>query len=49
MTYLTTTTHRSTLRERRMFRLIQLHCEHGIPRIGVDPDGFASERAALDG
>jgi hypothetical protein len=32
-----------------MFRLIQLHTEHGIPRIGVDPDGFTSERAALDG
>jgi hypothetical protein len=32
-----------------MFRLIQLHSVHGIPRIGVDPDGFASERAALDG
>ena len=32
-----------------MFRLIHLHTEHGIPRIGVDPDGFASERAALDG
>jgi hypothetical protein len=30
-----------------MFRLIQLHARHGIPRIGVDPDGFASERAAL--
>jgi hypothetical protein len=30
-----------------MFRLIQLHAHHGIPRIGVDPDGFASERAAL--
>jgi hypothetical protein len=32
-----------------MFRLIQLHTEHGIPRIGVHPDGFVSERAALDG
>jgi hypothetical protein len=32
-----------------MFRLIQLRTEHGIPRIGVDPDGFASVRAALDG
>jgi hypothetical protein len=31
-----------------MFRLIQLHTEHGFPRIGVDPDGFASERSALD-
>jgi hypothetical protein len=30
-----------------MFRLIQLHARHGIPRIGVDTDGFASERAAL--
>jgi hypothetical protein len=30
-----------------MFRLIELHAPHGIPRIGVDPDGFASERAAL--
>jgi len=30
-----------------MFRLIQLHARHGIPRIGVDPDGYASERAAL--
>lgn len=31
-----------------MFRLIQLHAHHGIPRIGVDPDGYASERAALE-
>jgi hypothetical protein len=30
-----------------MFRLIQLHAQHGIPRLGVDPDGFANERAAL--
>ena len=30
-----------------MFRLIQLHTEHGAPRIGVDTDGYASERAAL--
>jgi hypothetical protein len=30
-----------------MFRLIQLHGEHGIPRIGVDPDGYPSEGAAL--
>ena len=30
-----------------MFRLIQLHAHHGIPRIGVDPDCYASERAAL--
>jgi hypothetical protein len=31
-----------------MFRLIHLHVEHGIPRIGVDPDTYAGERAALD-
>lgn len=31
-----------------MFRLIQLHAHHGVPRIGVDPDGYASERAALE-
>jgi hypothetical protein len=30
-----------------MFRLIQLHADHGRPRIGVDPDAYASERAAL--
>jgi hypothetical protein len=30
-----------------MFRLIQLHAEDGVPRIGVDPDAYASERAAL--
>ena len=30
-----------------MFRLIQLHAQHGTPHIGVDPDGYASERAAL--
>jgi hypothetical protein len=30
-----------------MFRLIQLHAHLGVPRIGVDPDGYASERAAL--
>jgi hypothetical protein len=30
-----------------MFRLIQLHARHGIPRIGVDTDGFATERTAL--
>ena len=30
-----------------MFRLIQLHARYGVPRIGVDADGFASERAAL--
>jgi hypothetical protein len=31
-----------------MFRLIQLHAQHGIPRIDVDPQGYASERAALE-
>ncbi|MEU4561991.1 hypothetical protein AB0F72_26705 [Actinoplanes sp. NPDC023936] len=30
-----------------MFRLIQLHTEDGVPRIGVDPDGYVSARAAL--
>jgi hypothetical protein len=30
-----------------MFRLIQLHAHHGTPRIGVDADAYASERAAL--
>ena len=30
-----------------MFRLIQLHLHLGVPRIGVDPDGYASERAAM--
>ncbi len=30
-----------------MFRLIQLHAQHGSPRIGIDPDGYGSERAAL--
>ena len=30
-----------------MFRLIQLHAQDGIPHIGVDPDGYVSERAAL--
>ncbi|WP_067500934.1 hypothetical protein [Actinoplanes sp. TFC3] len=30
-----------------MFRLIQLHAQHGVPRIGVDPDGYGSEHAAL--
>jgi hypothetical protein len=29
-----------------MFRLIQLHTQHGVPRIGIDPDGYGSERAA---
>jgi len=31
-----------------MFRLIQLHAHHGIPRISADPDGYAHERAALE-
>ena len=31
-----------------MFRLIQLHAHHGIPRISADPDGYANERAALE-
>jgi hypothetical protein len=30
-----------------MFRLIHVHARHGIPSIDVDPDGYASERAAL--
>ncbi len=30
-----------------MFRLIRLHARHGMPHIGVDPDAYASERAAL--
>jgi hypothetical protein len=30
-----------------MFRLIQVHARHGTPRIGVDTDGFTSERTAL--
>ncbi|GAB1640975.1 hypothetical protein [Krasilnikovia sp. MM14-A1259] len=30
-----------------MYRLIHLHPHHGIPRIGVDPDGYTSEEAAL--
>jgi hypothetical protein len=30
-----------------MFRLIQIHAQNGFPRIEVDPDGYASERAAL--
>ena len=30
-----------------MFRLFQLHADRGVPRIEVDPDGYASERAAL--
>lgn len=31
-----------------MFRLIQLHTRRGTPRIGVDRDGYATERAALE-
>ncbi|MFF5288017.1 hypothetical protein [Paractinoplanes globisporus] len=30
-----------------MFRLIQLHSENGVPRIGVDSDGYVSARTAL--
>jgi hypothetical protein len=30
-----------------MFRLIQLHSENGVPRIGVDNDGFAGAGLAL--
>lgn len=30
-----------------MFRLIQLRAQHGEPRIGIDPDGYGSEHAAL--
>ena len=30
-----------------MFRLIQLHAQHGVPRIGIDPDGYGNEHAAL--
>ena len=30
-----------------MFRLIQLHAQQGVPRIGIDPDGYGSEHAAL--
>jgi hypothetical protein len=30
-----------------MYRLIQLLARHGVARIGVDPDGYGSERAAL--
>ena len=40
----TTSLHR---RGAHMFRLIQLHAHHGVPSIGVDPDAYASERAAL--
>ncbi|HET9519155.1 MAG TPA: hypothetical protein VFO77_15640 [Actinoplanes sp.] len=32
-----------------MFRLVQLHADGGIARIGVDHDGYANERAALTG
>lgn len=30
-----------------MFRLIQLHTDHGVPRIGVEADGYVSARTAL--
>ena len=30
-----------------MYRLVQLHADDGIPRIGVDPDGYTSEHTAL--
>lgn len=30
-----------------MFRLVQLHADDGIPRIGVDPDGYTTEHTAL--
>ncbi|MCU7727375.1 hypothetical protein ODJ79_26895 [Actinoplanes sp. KI2] len=30
-----------------MFRLIQLHSENGVPRIGVESDGYVSARTAL--
>ena len=30
-----------------MFRLINLHVQRGIPRIGVTPDRYVSERAAV--
>jgi hypothetical protein len=30
-----------------MFRLINLRARHGMPRISVDTDGYASERSAL--
>lgn len=32
-----------------MFRLIQLHADEGTARIGVDPDGYSNESAALAG
>jgi hypothetical protein len=32
-----------------MFRLIQLHADDGTARIGVDPDGYTNEYAALAG
>jgi hypothetical protein len=32
-----------------MFRLIQLHADDGSARIGVDPDGYTNEYAALAG
>lgn len=30
-----------------MYRLIHLHSEHGVPRIGVESDGYVSARTAL--
>jgi hypothetical protein len=30
-----------------MFRLIQLQSDNGVPRIGVEPDGYVSARTAL--
>ena len=30
-----------------MFRLVQLHADDGIPRIGVDPDAYTTEQTAL--
>lgn len=30
-----------------MYRLIHLHSEHGMPRIGVEADGYVSARSAL--
>jgi hypothetical protein len=32
-----------------MYRLIQLHADDGTARIGVDPDGYTNEYAALAG
>ena len=31
----------------KMFRLIQLHTDNGIPRIGAEADGYVSARTAL--